>query len=164
MVEYEPGHPNANIHGMIETGGEPTCRTRGGDLCTGCCYALRVEDPSSGFEKEAGEMCSEQAPRLGCKFILENRDGRPTICGIYHCSGDILESKINPDERKRLAAYQRLAMANLASRVNGETDQDQYERNLERLEQSHIQPEVKDDLPFDAPDDDVLGWLSNNQE
>ncbi|GEM_PF-6015715 len=160
MVEYNPNHPNANIHGMVGVGGEPICETGNGSLCTGCCYALEVRDANSDFKKNAGEPCEYQLYGQGCRFVLENASGRPFICGAYHCSSDIYKLATSPDPKIRNAAFQRIAMSATAALHNGEITVEQYNSILNRFGENSPNPEVQDDLS-DAPEDDIINWLLN---
>ncbi len=133
MVEYNPDHPNANIHGMVGEGGEPTCETKNGNLCTGCCHALEVRDTNSGFKKNAGKPCEHQLYGQGCRFILENTSGRPSICEAYHCSSDIYKLATSPDPKIKYAAFQRIAMSLTAANYNGEITDKEYNDLLNRF-------------------------------
>lgn len=142
MPEYEvaifdPHHPNANIHGVVGSSGTATCQTTSGELCTGCCTALRITEigDSPLVLKAEGEDCSAQIPGSGCSYLQsDSPEQRYAVCGIYHCSGD--RAKItNPHNSRlvKLAAAQRLAMANAAALSNGEIDRTTYRENLARI-------------------------------
>lgn len=128
---YMPGHPNSNIHGIVGVDGNSSCYTNSTSqtLCTGCCYALHVEDDQSGFYKEAGNDCEKRIPSQGCKFIKENLPGRPNVCQGYHCSFHKGVLRESPDTQERLKALQSLSMCNEAAHLFGEVTQKEKLRN-----------------------------------
>src|SRR4030067_3799606 len=146
---YLPEHPNANIHGMIEADGSPTCITRNlGIRCTGCCafpipkfnpnldpdiYITGIA-PQDGIrlDKQPGNTCIAHIPRKGCDYVFKShKEKRYWLCPMYHCSGDRATSK---DESKqpdvRLTAHQRLLLANLNSFSLGEITREESTTNI----------------------------------
>lgn len=132
LAKYDPVNPKSNIHGMVGVDNDPICITRNDNLCTGCCYALHVEDEESGFYKEAGVDCPERVPTEGCKFITQKRKGRPHVCNSYHCSfhKGVLDN--SPTIQERRAALMSLGMNNEAAWISGEITDEERDYNLIR--------------------------------
>ncbi|CAN5330649.1 hypothetical protein BH10PAT1_BH10PAT1_0090 [soil metagenome] len=131
-VRFNPSNPNANIHGMVQTDGNPTCLTRDGETrCTGCCYALHIVIRNK-IMKEAGEMCDAQIPTKGCAHVVNSEEEKRynPVCDHFHCSGQIKLFGENPEN---IAVRQRLAMMNIASNAVGEITAEIMEENLKRL-------------------------------
>lgn len=127
-VEFNPRHPNANIHGMIGSSGEATCQTGNGVLCTGCCTALRMDDKEP--INEEGSNCFAQIPEQGCIFVINGTPGeRYKNCTPYHCSADI-----NRARGGSVPARQRIALEATSALLNGEISQTQYRECLDRFD------------------------------
>ena len=130
---FNPDHPLSNIHGMVDSDGDITCKTHNGNLCTGCCEALEIR--SNGFFKERGAPCTEQRPKIGCGLIIDGDvTERPRNCISYHCSKDIQTLK-NPDtqESEGTAAKQRLVLSNASSYREKEISLQNYHENIKRI-------------------------------
>ena len=144
VVIYDPDHPNANVHGMVSIDGSTTCSARNPEInCTGCCPGLHIKPgdfPAHLYPefhargKQPDEDCPERISKLGCKFRLNKKPGRPIVCWDYHCSGErrkILNRK-NPFH-KRVSAAQRLFMESAESHSKGEIDLKTHMGNLKRI-------------------------------
>jgi hypothetical protein len=122
---------------MVGTDGDPTCKTKEGLLCTGCCTALRITEKGQPniVLKEAGQNCGAQIPTKGCRYKLEEDiQKRYWVCPKYHCSHDIakLNNPALPEDQRRAASH-RLAMENSAALMHGEIAQHTFKENLYRL-------------------------------
>ena len=131
---FDPNHPHANVHGMVSIDGSTTCQTRNKNInCTGCCVPLQIRDRK--FNKEEGEDCIERVTGTGCKFITEEKKGRPFTCFVYHCSGDIRKLK-DPQlsNNERSEARLRLNRVNYTSWHFNEIGKNTYESNQNRID------------------------------
>jgi hypothetical protein len=152
-AEYKPEHLNANIHGMVESDGNTTCKTREGTMCTGCDTASGLVPEIPYFQREVngeilvfaspegkphGEKCVFAVDGKGCGLLLNPEAygriamPRPSRCYQYHCSKDI-HIAMNPSATlaDKNSAYQRIAGANYAALQNGEITKEDAEFNFE---------------------------------
>ena len=129
----------ANIHGMVSSNGLTTCRTREGNMCTGCCTALDIVDQFNKNKtlKEEGVNCPVQIFSEGCQHLFVGRpQDRFQVCTPYHCGGDrriLISPNPNNTYNVRIAASHRLTLENIACFQNREIDQRTYNENLERI-------------------------------
>jgi len=129
MEIFNPNHPNANIHGMVEQNGSITCKTRNGLLCTGCCTGLRIEEDGV-LLKEEGFNCPAQMIAQGCKHVINNQEEkRFNVCPKYHCSSDIYHFRKHHDIEQR----QRLGIELLSCLVNREIGKSAFDEASRRL-------------------------------
>lgn len=128
MEIFNPKHPNANIHGMVDSDGSATCKTANGKMCTGCCTALRIEEDNI-LLKEEGHNCPAQVIQKGCNYVIQNQsEKRFKVCPVYHCSSDI--SKVGKGDFK---ARQRVGMELLSSLSHNETNKEEFNKNSIRI-------------------------------
>ena len=131
IAEFEPKHPNANIHGMVGSNGRGACETQEGRMCTGCCTALHIT--RKGNEnivlKEAGQGCPAQLLGKGCAHVINgDPNNRFWVCKPYHCSGDLAKFKKGDPQ-----AGQRILLCNAACLMNEEIGRQAYKQNLQRV-------------------------------